>query len=232
MDNLDNFAFRMYVMDRFIKNKQDTPNIYKRIAYQNAMNSISNNSFISSLTSGMKGKIETYYGEFKNIHVVDKFDVGIVVKIKNVTRSDARNVIRSIRKLINVDKFTVCGSYSRGEKYLHDVDIVIMVGDMKRDVIDKLNKFITILRKGKNMISFIYNGIQVDITRVENVKEYIFMIMHCTGPKELNIRMRKHAKKMGYKLNQYGLYKNGERIKQNFKTVTQIKKFLSFSKKF
>lgn len=225
---INNLAFRVFIIDIFNNNLNNTNNIYKKIAYKNAIDNIINFKY-DKLTNGMKNKINNYYRTTwkKKIFV----NSGPQLKEKNVPRHIADEIIKFIKNKIidRVKKFDVCGSYNRGEKYMHDIDIIVICkNNFKSDIIDILYKYITILRSGDNMISFLYNGVQVDITNVKNEDEYVFMFMHCNGPKEFNIKLRKHAKKMGYKLNQYGLWKNKKKIKKKFIRKSDILKYLKY----
>ena len=42
--------------------------------------------------------------------------------------------------------------------------------------------------------------------------EFAFAILYFTGSKEFNLMLRSKAKKMGYKVNEYGIYKNNKNI--------------------
>ena len=47
------------------------------------------------------------------------------------------------------------------------------------------------------------------------MESYYTALVYFTGSKEFNINMRQKAKKMGYILNRYGLYKNNKKIPIN-----------------
>ena len=53
-----------------------------------------------------------------------------------------------------------------------------------------------------------------------------FAMLHHTGGKIFNIKTRVHAKKMGLKLNQYGIFKNEKKISKKFKTERSILGYL------
>jgi DNA polymerase/3'-5' exonuclease PolX len=52
---------------------------------------------------------------------------------------------------------------------------------------------------------------RIDIIYVP-YESYYSALIYFTGPADFNRSLRLKAKKLGYKLNQYGLYKNGKRI--------------------
>lgn len=43
-------------------------------------------------------------------------------------------------------------------------------------------------------------------------REYVFALLFVTGSGKFNVRMRRQAKLRGYKLNQYGLFRNGKQV--------------------
>ncbi|HFD04615.1 MAG TPA: PHP domain-containing protein, partial [Firmicutes bacterium] len=70
-----------------------------------------------------------------------------------------------------------------------------------------------VIAQGKTKSSIVSDkGINVDI-RVIVKDEFPSAINYFTGSKEHNIRLRQIAKEKGYKLNEYGLWKNENRIK-------------------
>ena len=81
---------------------------------------------------------------------------------------------------------------------------------------------IVLLSKGEDKIAFLLrvdkilklkNPIyyKIDVFRTSK-KNKPAMLLYSTGSKQFNINMRNIAKKMGYKLNQEGLFKNNKQI--------------------
>jgi DNA polymerase (family 10) len=66
--------------------------------------------------------------------------------------------------------------------------------------------------------------IDLFLTRKEDLP---FALFHYTGSKIYNIRTRAKAKRAGYKLNQYGLFKNEKKI--NFRSEYELMKFLGLT---
>ena len=52
---------------------------------------------------------------------------------------------------------------------------------------------------------------KIDVFRT-SIEDQIPMLLYSTGSKEFNIVMRGKAKKLGYLLNQKGLFKKGEKV--------------------
>jgi DNA polymerase (family X) len=127
-----------------------------------------------------------------------------------------------MRKFLNEYETIIVGSLRRKLPKVKDIDFLI-IGDHSKDILNKLNiKDVIIISSGSKSIMLTYKKIRVDLffTALSNI---IPALLHYTGSKTFNIRIRKHAKNMGYKLNQYGLYKNDKKIKlRNEKDIFKI----------
>jgi DNA polymerase/3'-5' exonuclease PolX/endonuclease IV len=132
-----------------------------------------------------------------------------------------RDFIIEFKKLIKFGKeWHILGSYARGQTISKDIDILIFDADIKEMIqeIIKIYKLIIIIRTGELSFSGIFESDNckfiIDINKVEEDNRYT-AIMHFTGSKSFNIFMRNIAKEKNMKLNQYGLYKNGKKLKIN-----------------
>ena len=65
------------------------------------------------------------------------------------------------------------------------------------------------------------NVIRLDIRYIDK-KYYPFALMYFTGNKKFNLFMRNKAQDLGFKLNEYGLFKNDKKVKKEFKTEKDI----------
>lgn len=123
-----------------------------------------------------------------------------------------------VSKYIKNSSVHLVGSMRRKEQLNSDIDLLIVDDPDHTKSIEILqlldaDKNIKIINAGTKRISVIYKSMQIDIffTLKEDLIPALF---HWTGSKIFNIRTRKLAKAMGYKLNQYGLFnKSGEKIK-------------------
>lgn len=104
----------------------------------------------------------------------------------------------------------ICGSIRRKAKTVADIDIVVL--SPREDLVGKTSE---ILVQGDRKISYNYFYkekhkvafmVQVDIMIAHDTMELAPMILHCTGSKWSNIKMRRQAKDKGLKLNEYGLW--------------------------
>lgn len=112
------------------------------------------------------------------------------------------------------DSFFVAGSVRRFKDAVHDLDLVIATEDAPA-LVARLLLFPMIaeaLCSGNAKASMILtSGLQVDI-RFCRSDQLGSMMAHCTGPREHNIEMRQRAAQHGLKLNEYGLFRQGERV--------------------
>jgi len=135
-----------------------------------------------------------------------------------IAQSFSRKFLRSYPPIL-------VGSLRRKEAVIGDIDLLI-IGDASEPILNKLkaNQDVTILSAGTKTIMIRYKKTRVDIffTTKENL---IPALLHHTGSKIFNIRMRKQAKDLGYKLNQYGLF-NKKGIKINVSNEKEIFKIL------
>ncbi|CEP78589.1 MAG: DNA polymerase/3'-5' exonuclease PolX [Defluviitoga tunisiensis] len=116
----------------------------------------------------------------------------------------------------NVAKKTeIAGSLRRKKEIVKDIDI-LSASNSPNTVIDtfiKYPKVKEIVEKGDTKSSVILeDGIGVDL-RVIKEYQFPYALHHFTGSKEHNTAMRHRAKKMGIKMNEYGIFKGEELIK-------------------
>ncbi len=129
---------------------------------------------------------------------------------KRFSRAFAEEVMANhLSSILKDFECTVCGSYRRGLPTVGDIDILILTDEFDK-VVKRVKRF-DVLCSGMQKVSFMVDGIQVDLRRGDS-DSYVTMCMYFTGSKEENIRLRKRAVSLGYKLNEYGLWSGSERI--------------------
>lgn len=102
------------------------------------------------------------------------------------------------------------GSYRRKAAIIKDVDLVTIrplnetVNDIKK-YLNVVGEYASGDKKRSMIILYAGKYLRLDLFKTTD-EELPFAILHWTGSKSFNIRIRAHAKKQGYKLNQYGLY--------------------------
>jgi DNA polymerase beta len=175
----------------------------------------------------------------KTIDVNDKIKLGLKYVGKYETKISRKiitkiyNIIYNIAHVSNSDLIiTICGSYRRGLPESSDIDVLICDFNVlfKEDLANStvLNDFINTLKKNhiitdditSSKVTTKYMGFckyeekkyRIDI-RFIPLESYYTALIYFTGSYQLNTMMRTNAKKLGFKLNEYGLYdKNNTQI--------------------
>jgi DNA polymerase/3'-5' exonuclease PolX len=113
------------------------------------------------------------------------------------------------------------GSYRRKKPVLRDIDILFKYSKTKSlekylEYLKIVFKNIYIYSNGPNKVSLIFHDVKykADIF-IANEANYYSMLLYTTGSKDFNIFMRTHAKKLGFLLNQNGIFKNGKKINKD-----------------
>jgi len=161
-----------------------------------------------------------------NITYTQQIDSGLKLWNKThgvrITRDEASKYISSFKSAVT-DKIYVLGSYRRNKSTIGDIDIVVV-----NDGIDYSTKIInwldSVLVSGSTKIAGIKGNTQVDV-RIIDEKFLGAHILHATGSQEFNIKLRAHAKSLGMRLNEYGIY-DQQGIFHTFKTEQEIFDFL------
>lgn len=121
-------------------------------------------------------------------------------------------IFEGLSKLKSTEKVSLCGSFRRKLETVGDLDFLV-ASKKPQSVIEWFTaqkNIEKVAAKGPTKLSVrLKSGVQVDL-RVVTKEEYPFALVYFTGSKEHNIVLRKKAKELGYKLNEYGLdpYKN------------------------
>jgi DNA polymerase (family 10) len=120
----------------------------------------------------------------------------------------AEEFTRSVAGVKGVLKASLAGSMRRRNEVVKDLDLVVAVregGAIGQELI-RLPQIEEVLAKGETEIRVrLASGIPADL-RMVSLKEFPFALHHLTGSKEHNIALRGRAKRMGMKINEYGLF--------------------------
>lgn len=154
-------------------------------------------------------------------------DESIIYLKYNPLHSIPRHLIEDFEKKCSNVYFA--GSYRRGKSASGDIDIITTKDIDKTFKELNYNNSAVVYKHGEDIISFLFNinsdgktYVQVDLFYV-NPNDLIPMLTYATGPKKFNVRMRGIAKRMGYKLNQKGLYyRNSTELVKKFKTEKDL----------
>jgi len=185
---------------------------------------------ISQLKKAHKNKI---------IELNDQILMGIKyhgIYKQNIPRSEINKIDSYIHKILhkldNEAHAIICGSYRRLKMTSGDIDVLLTHPKVKTKTdLTKYNlliKYVDALTKDGFIVDDLthenykekYMGFcklpkhsvrRIDIRYVPN-ESYYTALLYFTGSGEFNMKMRNLAKGLGYKLNEYGLYKKGKRI--------------------
>lgn len=145
----------------------------------------------------------------KGIELVKQFSER---KLWAETESLAYNIKRTLEGVSNIYYVEIAGSFRRKLETIKDLDIVVSTADLNIcDKIVLLDLFKNVREKGDRKMSFLVNNFPVDI-RICRKDEFTTTLHHFTGSKFHNEKLRSIAKEKGYKLNEYGLFKDDERV--------------------
>lgn len=128
---------------------------------------------------------------------------------------EAERIRERFEKIGSPGWVEVCGSIRRRKEIVKDIDI--LVGGTNHEKLSShfasMPEVEEVLLKGDTKTSCrLKSGIEADL-RVVNKKEFPYALMYFTGSKEHNVKLRGIAKKKGWKLNEYGLFKGDKLIK-------------------
>ncbi|MFC1615992.1 DNA polymerase/3'-5' exonuclease PolX [Patescibacteria group bacterium] len=131
---------------------------------------------------------------------------------------EAERIIDYMKQIKGIKQIEYAGSLRRAQDTIGDIDILLTVNDGRKIHQNMMEQFVTysevinVIAKGDTKSSVILNsGIQVDLRVVEN-DSFGAALHYFTGNKQHNIKIRDLAKKMGLKVNEYGIFKGKKKI--------------------
>lgn len=114
-----------------------------------------------------------------------------------------------------VTKCEIAGSLRRKKEVVKDIDIIASSREPMKlmDYFTELEQIEEVISKGETKTSVrLKAGMMMDLRVVEE-EQFPYALHHFTGSKEHNTALRHRAKKMGIKINEYGLFRDDELIK-------------------
>jgi len=126
----------------------------------------------------------------------------------------AMKIKEGFDKITSPEMVEVCGSIRRRKEIVRDIDILVAGANPKKLSAHflKLPEVEDVIAEGETKTSVRLNlGIEADL-RVVSEEAYPYALMYFTGSKEHNVKLRGIAKKKNLKLNEYGLFTNGDSI--------------------
>lgn len=127
---------------------------------------------------------------------------------KRISYSQAQKIAQSLG-ITESDNLMIVGSYRRKSNSIADLDLLAFSESAYWDEVGRLSEIpdCVLLVSGSEKTSFRYNNpemTQIDVNNGSHGNKWT-QLLHHTGSKDSNIRLRAIAKKLGYTLNQYGL---------------------------
>ena len=126
----------------------------------------------------------------------------------------AESLIRHLKKSPLIKRISVAGSLRRKRETIKDIDILVACKEEDRErLADHFTAFEaidTISGKGKTKVSVVLqNGMACDL-RLVGEESFPYALQYFTGSKDHNTVLRHRAKKMGFTLNEYGLFEQNK----------------------
>jgi DNA polymerase (family 10) len=126
----------------------------------------------------------------------------------------AQQLTDYLKEFSAVEEVTPAGSLRRGRETVGDLDLLV-TGHDHAGIADHFARFpglAQLLAKGEDKVSVkLQNDLQVDL-RLLGRESYGAALQYFTGSKEHNVALRERAKKRGWKLSEYGLFKGEEAL--------------------
>ena len=128
-------------------------------------------------------------------------------------KREADQFVNYLKRQKGVERIEVAGSIRRHKEVVKDIDILVTARDPAKvhEAFGKYPQVENVIAHGDTKSSVtLKSGINCDLRTVTE-KEFPFALYYFTGSKEHNVAVRTIAKKAGYKINEYGLFK-GSRL--------------------
>jgi len=128
----------------------------------------------------------------------------------------AEEFVEALKAQRDVKKIAIAGSLRRGCETVGDIDILIDSGNPLKviDTFCHLPQVRSIQVQGDTKSSILTDqNLQVDLRVVES-KSFGAALLYFTGSKNFNIKLRQIAIKRKMKINEYGVYQEGEKTAQ------------------
>lgn len=147
---------------------------------------------------------------------IEYYRKGMGLHLLSVARTEAGRLLAALQANRDVVQASIAGSIRRCKEVIRDIDIVASVRTKKEmmvmDFFTGLSGVRSVTAKGDTKSSVVLNiGMNADL-RIVSDMEFPFALHYLTGSKEHNTAMRSRAKKMGIKMNEYGLFRGEKSI--------------------
>ena len=127
-------------------------------------------------------------------------------------RRTAAEIFEQLKQLEGVQRIEACGSLRRRRETIGDLDFIVTTTNpaLAMQTFTTLSGVETVVAHGPTKSSILLQGgVEVDLRVVED-SQFAAAVNYFTGSKEHNTALRGRAKRRGMRLNEYGLYREGE----------------------
>ncbi|MFO7975777.1 MAG: DNA polymerase/3'-5' exonuclease PolX [Candidatus Hydrogenedentota bacterium] len=128
-----------------------------------------------------------------------------------IAMQHVESLLEYLKEAKTMERCEVAGSYRRGKDTIGDLDVLVQAGDRNK-VIEHITAYPNldeVLSKGQERVSVrLGGGMQVDFRFVES-SAFGAALLYFTGSKAHSVVLRKRAVERDWKLNEYGLHKDG-----------------------
>ena len=126
----------------------------------------------------------------------------------------AFGLVRALRERAVVDRVEVAGSFRRARETVGDLDLLVTSKDPTTvfDAFSALDRVAEVKMRGETKETvLVRGGLQVDL-RVVKPEEFGAALQYFTGSKDHNVHLRSRAREQGLKVNEYGVFREEERV--------------------
>ena len=134
----------------------------------------------------------------------------------------AKRIVSQLQNTTGTTHVDIAGSLRRHKETIGDIDLIATTSKPKQfvQIFISLPEIDRVLEQGSLKVMVQYkNGLTGDLLLLKP-QEYGAALLYFSGSREHNILLREHAKRMGLKLSEHGLFKGTKRITS--KTEKQI----------
>ncbi len=167
------------------------------------------NGKISSLEGFGKKSAENIAESLKT---AEKFSERILISEAD---DKAEEIIKRLNQVKGVRAAEAAGSIRRRKETIGDIDILFISSRPGGEIIREIKPSISdaeIIYEGRDKVSFTgEEGVRVDLRRIKK-EAWGSAMQYFTGSTEHSLSLRKRAKKLSFKLNEYGLFKGNKKI--------------------
>lgn len=126
--------------------------------------------------------------------------------------AQARPLLEYLHALAQVERAVVAGSYRRRRETVGDLDVLVQGPDQVMAGILRYPAIERVMMAGTTRASLrLRGGMQVDV-RVVGADSFGAALQYFTGSKAHGIALRRRARAQGCKLNEYGLFRDGQQL--------------------